>query len=54
VVHGGAAQSRAAVVVRALRRYRMRLRARRDARILEQTGDYDDFAALSSAASIDD
>jgi Arc/MetJ-type ribon-helix-helix transcriptional regulator len=47
------AGSRAAVVTRALSQYRQRLRAEQDARILEESGDYDDFDALGAHASID-
>lgn len=47
------APSRAAVVAQALKLYRMRLTSERDARILEQTGDYDDFDGLSAAASLE-
>lgn len=46
--------SRASVVVRALRLYRQQQVAETDARILEATGDYDDFAALTSRYSIGD
>jgi Arc/MetJ-type ribon-helix-helix transcriptional regulator len=52
LVHQGAG-SRAAVVTRALKLYEQRLRAEQDARILEETGDYDDFDALSGHVSID-
>ena len=48
------AGSRAAVVTQALARYRQQLRAERDAQILEESGDYDDFDALVGHASIDD
>jgi metal-responsive CopG/Arc/MetJ family transcriptional regulator len=54
LVHKRGAGSRAAVVVQALKLYRMRLTAERDARILEQTGDYDDLEGLSSAVALDD
>lgn len=40
------AGSRAAVVTRALRLYQAQLIGERDARILEQTGDYDDFDGI--------
>lgn len=46
--------SRATVVSRALRRYRQQLTAEEDARILEATGDYDDFGDLTSRYSIAD
>lgn len=45
--------SRAAVVVRALEHYRMRLLAERDAAILAETGDYDELAGLAGSASLD-
>lgn len=45
--------SRAVVVARALTMYRQQLRGEDDARILETTGDYDDFDELTSFASID-
>lgn len=54
LVHDGSAPSRAEVVAQALRLYRMRLTAERDARILEETGDYDDFDGLTSFASLED
>ena len=46
------AGSRAAIVSRALALYRRQLRAEQDARILEATGDYDDFDDLTRHASI--
>jgi Arc/MetJ-type ribon-helix-helix transcriptional regulator len=52
LVRGGAG-SRATVVARALTLYRQRLTAERDARILEETGDYDDFADLGRFARPD-
>ena len=42
LVNNGAG-SRAAVVIRALSLYRQQLRGEQDARILEESGDYDDF-----------
>lgn len=54
LVQAGDATSRAAVVAQALRLYRMSLTAERDARILEETGDYDDFDGLSASASLED
>jgi Arc/MetJ-type ribon-helix-helix transcriptional regulator len=52
VSHG--AGSRAAVVVRALNLYQQQLRGEQDARILEESGDYDDFDDLVSHATIED
>ena len=46
------AGSRAAIVSRALRLYRSQLLAERDARILEASGDSDDFDGLAGHASI--
>ena len=48
------AGSRAAVVARALNLYQQQLRAERDAKILEETGDYDDFDALAGHSAIED
>ena len=48
------AGSRAAVVARALNLYQQQLRGERDARILEESGDYDDFDELVGHALIDD
>lgn len=48
------AGSRAALVTRALNLYRQQLRGERDARILEESGDYDDFDDLVTSASIED
>ena len=48
------AGSRAAVVARALNLYQQQQRGEQDARILEESGDYDDFDQLVSHASIDD
>jgi Arc/MetJ-type ribon-helix-helix transcriptional regulator len=45
--------SRAAVVARALVLYRQQLRAEQDARVLEESGDYDDFDGLVDHASVD-
>jgi Arc/MetJ-type ribon-helix-helix transcriptional regulator len=47
------AGSRAAVVTRALTLYQQQLRGEQDARILEESGDYDDFDALVGPSSID-
>ncbi len=47
------AGSRATVVSRALNLYQQQLRAEHDARILEESGDYDDFDALAGYASLD-
>jgi Arc/MetJ-type ribon-helix-helix transcriptional regulator len=46
------AGSRAAVVARALHLYQQQLRGEQDARILEESGDYDDFDAMVGHASI--
>ena len=51
VVQG--AGSHAAIVARALDRYRQELRAEQDAQILDETGDYDDFDDLVAHGSID-
>ena len=51
VDHG--AGSRAAVVTRALRLYRMQQRADEDARILQESGDYDDFDGMFGHQSIE-
>jgi antitoxin MazE3 len=48
------AGSRAAVVARALHLYKQQLRGERDAQILEETGDYDDFDDLVGHLAIDD
>lgn len=48
------AGSRAAVVTRALGLYQQQLRGQQDARILEESGDYDDFDDLVGHAAIDD
>jgi Arc/MetJ-type ribon-helix-helix transcriptional regulator len=53
LVSGGAG-SRAAVVVRALTLYQQQLSGERDARILEESGDYDDFDELVGHSVIDD
>jgi len=47
------AGSRAAVVARALSLYQQRLRGEMDARILEESGDYDDFDEMIDHLSID-
>jgi Arc/MetJ-type ribon-helix-helix transcriptional regulator len=47
------AGSRAAVLTRALTMYRQHVTAERDARILEEQGDYDDFDGLTSYGKID-
>ncbi|HEY7043006.1 MAG TPA: ribbon-helix-helix domain-containing protein [Nocardioidaceae bacterium] len=52
LVSEGAA-SRAAVVTRALNLYQQQVRGEQDARILEKTGDYDDFDELVVHASIE-
>jgi hypothetical protein len=41
-------------VARALTLYRQQLRSEQDARVLEATGDYDDFDGLVSHASVAD
>ena len=46
--------SRAAVVTRALTLYLQQLRGERDARILEETGDYDDFDELTGHSVVAD
>jgi metal-responsive CopG/Arc/MetJ family transcriptional regulator len=46
--------SRATVVARALTLYRQQLRSEQDARVLEATGDYDDFDGLVGHASVAD
>lgn len=51
VVHG--AGSRAAVVVSALTLYQQQLRAEQDARILGESGDYDEFDGLVGFGSIE-
>ena len=48
------AGSRAAVVTRALNLFQQQLRGEQDARILEESGDYDDFDDLVASASIED
>lgn len=48
------AGSRAAVVARALNLYQQQLCGERDARILEESGDYDDFDELIGHSLIDD
>ncbi|MDP3891980.1 antitoxin [Nocardioides sp.] len=48
------AGSRATVVTRALTLYQHQLRGEQDARILEESGDYDDLEGLVVHASIDD
>jgi Arc/MetJ-type ribon-helix-helix transcriptional regulator len=53
LVRAGAG-SRAAVVTRALKLYQQQLRGERDARILEEAGDYDDFDELVGHLSIED
>jgi Arc/MetJ-type ribon-helix-helix transcriptional regulator len=47
------AGSRATVVARALSLYQQQLAGERDARILEESGDYDDFDELVGHSSID-
>ena len=51
---GDGAGSRAAVVTRALGLYRQQLRAERDARILEDSGDYDDFDGMVGHVALGD
>ena len=51
---GEGAGSRAAVVARALTLYQQQLSGERDARILEESGDYDDFDGLVGHSSIGD
>ncbi len=48
------AGSRAAVVVRALSLYQQQLRGEQDARILEESGDYDDFDDLVGHSVVPD
>ena len=48
------AGSRAAVVVRALSLYQRQLRGEQDARILEESGDYDDFDDLVDHSVVPD
>jgi Arc/MetJ-type ribon-helix-helix transcriptional regulator len=48
------AGSRAAVVTRALNLYQRQLSGERDALILEESGDYDDFDQMVRHASIGD
>ena len=48
------APSRASVVGEALKVYFLRLDAERDARILEETGDYDDLRGLTTFNSLAD
>jgi len=47
------AGSRATVVARALNLYQQQLSGEADARILEESGDYDDFDELVGHSSID-
>ena len=47
------AGSRATVLTRALTMFRQHLTAERDARILEELGDYDDFDGLTASAKFD-
>jgi hypothetical protein len=47
------AGSRATVVTRALNLYQQQLSGERDARILEESGDYDDFDELVGHSAID-
>jgi hypothetical protein len=44
--------SRIVVVARALRLYQMQLRGEEDARILEESGDYDDLDGMFGHQSI--
>ncbi len=48
------AGSRAAVVTRALKLYQLQLRGEQDARILEETGDYEGLAGIFDHQSIAD
>lgn len=48
------AGSRASVVTRALTLYLQQLRGERDARILEEKGDYDDFDELTGHSVLAD
>ena len=48
------AGSRAAIVTRALNLYQQQLLGERDARILEDAGDYADFDNLVAHVSLDD
>jgi Arc/MetJ-type ribon-helix-helix transcriptional regulator len=48
------AGSRAEVVTRALNLYQRQLRGEQDARILEESGEYDDFDELARYSSIAD
>ena len=48
------ADSRAAVVVRALNLYQQQLAGERDAQILEESGDYDDFDDLVGHSALGD
>jgi Arc/MetJ-type ribon-helix-helix transcriptional regulator len=47
------AGSRATVLTRALTMLRQHLTAERDARVLEELGDYDDFDGLTAFAKFD-
>jgi Arc/MetJ-type ribon-helix-helix transcriptional regulator len=47
------AGSRATVITRALTMFRQHLTAERDARILEEQGDYDDFDGLTAFGKFD-
>jgi predicted transcriptional regulator len=47
------AGSRATVLTRALTMYRQHVTAERDARILEEQGDYDDFDGLTAFGKFD-
>lgn len=53
LVESGAG-SRATIVAKALVVYRQQLLGERDARILENVGDYDEFDTLVTHASIED
>lgn len=48
------AGSRAAIVTRALNLYQQQLHGEADARILEESGDYEDFDELIAHLSIED
>jgi Arc/MetJ-type ribon-helix-helix transcriptional regulator len=53
LVRSGAG-SRAAIVNRALGLLQQQLRAEHDAKILEETGDYEEFDGLAQHVAIDD
>jgi hypothetical protein len=47
------AGSRATVLTRALAMYRQHMTAERDAQILEEQGDYEDFDGLTAFGTVD-